>query len=250
MPDFIFTAPSAILVIGGILIGIISVLVGGGAFFSAPLIQWLFPGVSLGAIVGNIKLGSFFRSIGSTIATHKEIEYRQCFRYSIIAIIGTLGGVSIIHDLSQKWLFPIIILAIIVAVVAPKIADRLGAKSFNVASLFIGFYAGFFGAGYGILMIALMRLKYPADEDIAHVKIQARFIEWLLATVAVIAHFLHGNLIAAIWLPWATGSIIGGVIGGILLKKLGSFSGSVQKTVLYTSFAFALIVAGYHFFNS
>lgn len=246
----LMTSTSLILVVCGIFIGILSVLVGGGAFFSAPLIQWLFPGVSLGAIIGNIKLGSFFRSIGSTWATHKQIEYKQCFKYSVIAIIGTLGGVSVIHDLSQKWLFPIIIFAIIVAVAAPKIAAHLGSKSFNVASLFIGFYAGFFGAGYGILMIALMRLKYPADEDIAHVKIQARFIEWLLASVAVIAHYLHGNLIAAIWVPWATGSIIGGVLGGILLKKLGSFSGRVQKSVLYVSFAFALIVAGYHFFSS
>lgn len=245
----IITSASLILVICGIMIGILSVLVGGGAFFSAPLIQWLFPGVSLGAIVGNIKAGSFFRSIGSTITTHQHIQYKQNLKLSLIAIVGTLAGVSVIHDLSQKWLFPIIILAITVSIAAPRIAAHLGSKSFNAASFFIGFYAGFFGAGYGILMIALMRLKYPADEDIAFVKIQARFIEWLLATIAVIAHFLHGNLIVAIWIPWATGSIIGGVIGGIILKKLGSFSGRVQKSVLYISFAFALIVAGYHFFK-
>ena len=99
-------------------------------------------------------------------------------------------------------------------------------------------------------MIAILRLRYPDDTDIAFVKMQARFIEWFIATTAVVAHFYHGNLVASIALPWATGSVLGGFAGGAILKKLGSLPGYIQKYVLYTAFIFALLVAGYKFFTS
>jgi uncharacterized membrane protein YfcA len=69
-------------------------------------------------------------------------------------------------------------------------------------------------------------------ERIAHVKIQARFIEWLVGIVAVIAHYFHGNLIVALWLVWSVGSFAGGLAGGVLLEKLGRMSGKIQRIVL------------------
>src|SRR5262249_26864647 len=72
--------------------------------------------------------------------------------------------------------------------------------SFQATALATGAYAGFLGAGIGIILVALLRLKHPAVERIAHVKIQARCIEWLIGFVAVIAHYFHGNLILALWL--------------------------------------------------
>lgn len=245
----ILTSQTVILVVAGFFVGIFSVLIGGGAFFSAPLMQFLFPQVSMGTIVGNIKVGSFFRSIGSTWVTHKTIAYKDCLKLSAIATIGTFIGVLIIHDLSQKWLFPTIIFAILVSILAPKLTHKMGQKSFMIGSFVIGVYSGFFGAGNGIMLIALLRLKYPADQDIAYVKIQARFIEWILATVSVGAHFLYGNLLAMIWVPWSIGSIGGGAVGGVILNKMGTLPGQLQKGILYLAFSFAVIVAGYQFFN-
>jgi hypothetical protein len=88
---------------------------------------------------------------------------------------------------------------------APWLAKRITKGSFQAASLATGAYAGFLGAGIGIILVALFRLKHPAVERIAHVKIQARFIEWLIGIVAVIAHYFHGNLILALWLVWSVG---------------------------------------------
>jgi hypothetical protein len=89
---------------------------------------------------------------------------------------------------------------------APWLAKRITKGSFQAASLATGAYAGFLGAGIGIILVALLRLKHPAVERIAHVKIQARFIEWLIGIVAVIAHYFHGNLILALWLVWSVTS--------------------------------------------
>ena len=70
MVDFI------LLTIGGCFIGIFSVVIGGGMFFTVPLFQILFPNITFGSIVGNQKVGSFFRGIGSTLATRHHIDYK------------------------------------------------------------------------------------------------------------------------------------------------------------------------------
>jgi uncharacterized membrane protein YfcA len=89
----------------------------------------------------------------------------------------------------------------------------------------------------------LLRLKYTHDDDIAHVKIQARFIEFVLGITAVITHWISGNLIAAIWIPWSIGSLAGGYVGGYALKMMTKLSGKVQKLVLRASYVLAIVTA-------
>ncbi|NCC21547.1 MAG: sulfite exporter TauE/SafE family protein [Alphaproteobacteria bacterium] len=243
-PSFQFV----LIFLAGGLVGILSVIVGGGMFFSIPFLQWLFPGAPTGVIVGNLKAGSFFRGIGSTWSTFREIDFAQNLKISASAFVGTVVGASIIADISPNWLFPAIVFAGALSLAAPKIAQWISHRHFHVASLLTGFYAGILGAGIGILLIALLRLKYPEDADIAHVKIQARFVEWVLVIVAVITHAVHGNLVAAIWIPWSLGSLLGGFAGGSGLKKLVHLSGRTQKIVLYITIALAIAITAYNSF--
>lgn len=249
MPD-ILTPEFLTLMVAGFFIGIFAVVIGGGMFFSAPLAQWLFPQASFGVIVGNLKVGAFFRSIGSIAATWRKIAYKECFKLSAVGLAGTVIGASFIAHLDQRWLFPAIVAAVVFAIAAPKIAAKISNRGFYVTSFLTGLYTGFFGAGNGIMLIALLRLKHPADTDISYVKIQARFIEFLFIIVAVTTHFLHGNLVAAIWIPWSIGNIAGGYAGGILLHHMGKLPGRTQKHILYTAFTFAIVTAGIKFLNS
>tara|TARA_Y100001001_G_scaffold163312_1_gene191989 strand:+ start:971 stop:1459 length:489 start_codon:yes stop_codon:yes gene_type:complete len=152
-------------------------------------------------------------------------------------------GASLISNIDQIWLIPAIIVAIILALFAPTIANKISKKTFRIASFGAGFYAGIFGAGIGLLLIALLRVKYPREDQIAHVKIQARFAELLLVISAVITHILHGNIIAAIWIPWSIGALVGGYFAGIILHKIGKLPGKTQMILLYTAFAVALLAA-------
>src|SRR4029453_14720521 len=202
---WLLTWQTAPLLVGGFVVGIFSVIIGGGFFVSIPLLQFLFPSVSYGAIVGNLKVGSFFRGIGSTITNQKEIDWLGNLLWSVPLVIGAVLGVMVIAHLHQRWMLPAIIAAIALSELAPLLTKRITKGSFQAASLATGAYAGFLGAGMGIILVALFRLKQPAVERIAHVKIQARFIEWLICIVAVIAHYFHGNLILALWLPLGGG---------------------------------------------
>jgi len=232
-----------ILMGGGFVIGALSVVLGGGMFFSVPLMQWLFPGVTFGAIVGNIKMGSLFRSIGSTFSTHEHIEYRRNFGIVVLAVLGTVFGAMLISHLSQIWLLPAILFAILIVELAPRFAHLITNRTFHVASFLAGLYAGTFSAGIGIMLVALVRLKHSEDTSIAHVKVQARFVEFLLTIVAVLTHSFLGNLIPSIWIPWAIGSIAGGIVGGLLLSRMTTLSGKIQKAILRASYVVTVLTA-------
>ena len=231
---------------GGFVVGILSVVFGGGMFFSVPLMQWVFPGITFGAVVGNIKMGSLFRSIGSTWTTRTQIEYRRNIEISALALVGTVCGAFLIAYLSQAWILPATILAVVFAELAPRIASRITNKTFHLAAFVCGFYAGTFGAGLGLILVALVRLKHPADAEIALVKIQARFIEFMLVIVAVATHWYGGNLLFAVWLPWSIGSLAGGYVGGLVLSYLSKFSGVVQKVILRVAYVISILTAAVH----
>jgi uncharacterized membrane protein YfcA len=101
--------------VGGFVVGIFSVIIGGGFFISIPLLQFLFPSVSYGAIVGNLKVGSFFRGIGSTITNRREIDWLGNLLWSVPLVIGTVLGVMVIAHLHQRWMLPAIIVQIVSA---------------------------------------------------------------------------------------------------------------------------------------
>lgn len=240
---------TALLITVGFLIGIMGVVVGGGLFFSTPFLQMMYPEASFGQIVGNHKVGGFFRSVGSTISTFRKIRVLENVKILTLLMIGSFIGVQIIADLDQKWILLAVLFAGFLTLYAPKIAERLSHKVFYPACFLAGIYAGFFGAGSGLIMIAIMRLQYPADEEIAHVKIQTRFVQWMTIAVAVAAHYLHGNLLMEIWLPWSIGALAGGVVGGIFLNKMGALSGKTQKGILYVGLVLAVCVSGYRAFE-
>src|SRR5258708_37439746 len=92
---WLLTRQTALLLLGGFVVGIFSVIVGGGLFVSIPLLQFLFPSVSYGAIVGNLKVGSFFRRIGSPVTNRKEIDWLGDPPWVVPLVSGTGLGVLV-----------------------------------------------------------------------------------------------------------------------------------------------------------
>lgn len=237
----------AVLVLWGVVVGLIAAVAGGGMFFALPVFQLLFPGISTGAIVGNIKVGSLVRGIGSMITTFRLIEFRRTIQITFLAFLGTLVGASIIAELDQRWLFVITIFAVVIAELAPKLAQYVTPGRFTFASIVTGLYTGFLGAGTGILLVALLRLKHPEDSAIGVVKANARFAETFLGISAVVVHFLHGNLLFALLVPWSIGAFIGGLLGGWVMMFISNLPGQIQKIILRLSFAFTIAVAALAF---
>ena len=229
-----------LLIFGGMVIGFIGTALGGGLFLSVPFLQFLFPTVNYGSLMGNIRLGSFFRSIASTISTLSQIEWRKFLGISILYALSAVGAVSLVSALSQEYIFYAIILAILMSELAPKFARVINKKTRIFMSLFLGFYVGLIGAGISIMLVALFRTAYPDENKIMYVKIQARFMEFVGLLAMILTHIIYGNLILKIWLPFSIGSLVGGFCGGIFLKKGTKFSIKTQKVFLYLMYGVAL----------
>src|SRR6478752_1057867 len=132
LAPWLLTRETALLLVGGFAVGIFSVIIGGGFFVAIPLLQFLFPSVSYGAIVGNLKVGSFFRGIGSTITNRTEIDWLGNLLWSVPLVIGTVLGVMVIAHLHQRWMLPAIIAAMAFSELAPWLAKRITKGSFKL----------------------------------------------------------------------------------------------------------------------
>src|SRR5256886_17622110 len=122
LAPWLLTRETALLLVGGFVVGIFSVIIGGGFFISIPLLQFLFPSVSYGAIVGNLKVGSFFRGIGSTITNRKEIDWLGNLPLSGPLGVGTVVGVLVIAHLDLRWVLSAISAAIDPSELVPWLA--------------------------------------------------------------------------------------------------------------------------------
>src|SRR5262245_22434122 len=161
LAPWLLTRAAPLLLVGGFVVGIFCVIIGGGFFLSIPLLQFLFPSGSYGAIVGNLKVGSFFRGIGSTITNRKEIDWLGNLLWSVPLVIGTVLGVMVIAHLHQRWMLPAIVAAIALSELAPRLAKRIPKGSFQAASFATGAYAGFLGAGIGLSLVAALSSHHP-----------------------------------------------------------------------------------------
>ena len=236
------------LFLGGILINIFGSLFGGGLFLSVPFVSLLFPGISIASTIGNIKMGSLFRGAGFIAAVWREIEYKKYLPFLFLLFSGTVLGVLAISALDKKWLLPLLCFSIFFVEIAPKIASKISKKIFLGGGFLVGIYYGFFGPGIHLLILGMLRTQNPQESEIAKNKMQAIFLETMIGFWAIFMHFSQGHLVARIWICWAAGSLVGGVLGGKILKKVGKMPGETQNLILRISFVIALLAAGATYF--
>lgn len=238
------------MLIAGILIGIQGVVFGGSMFVSLPLFVYLVPGCTTGQYVGNLKLGSLLRSIASTTSTRNSVDWAYCLGMAWPFVLGTIMGAYLISTLIASYLLLLMVVAVLVAEFAERISklefwhDR---DFFFIAAFAAGIYAGFLGVGLAYLLVALIRVNNPKDEDIIWVKIQARFIETITVIAAVCTHFVNGNIKIEIVFYWAIGTTLGGILGGRLLKRLVAIPPKAQLWIMRASYAMGIVGMVYLF---
>ena len=222
-----------------VVIGIFAVLFGGTMFLSLPLFQILFPQLPLASIVANIKFGSVWRN---AIAVYGD---RQAINFGTIMLIIPLGVGSAIGALAVGAMTKVVVpLILVIGWVLSERAKfiKISRRSFWVGAFLVGFYGGIFGAGIFLVIIALLQLKNN-NMDLIEARTNALFYEMLLSAVAVVTFLVAGLLTWDIALVWAGGGLIGGYIGGKLVKRTGKLPASQQQWLLRIAFVIAITVA-------
>ncbi len=234
------------LFLAAIPVGMFAIIIGGAAVLSFAVFQTLFPGMALAAIVGNTELGSVLRNGSSLISLRKDVDYKRISSLLLALGTGAIIGALLIVDVTQIMIVPILALGFLVMEFSDRIARLITGRTYIVMTFLVGIYGGMFGAGVSLLLVSLIRIKYSVDADIYKTRADAIFLEISFAVLALMVFIYYGLIILPIALTWAAGAIIGGYLGGVLLKRTGRLSGSAQKNILRGAFAFAIGEAVWH----
>lgn len=227
----------SIIFVGAILIGIFAVVMGGTLFMSLPLFQVLFPEMSLGAIIGNVKIGSVFRNTAALIPLYKNIDMQVLWLAPVLCLGSVIGSWQIVH-VSALVVPVVLIIGFLVHEYSRKL--RVSTKLFWPIAFFVGFYGGIFGAGIMLLLLTLMQLRNIAILD---ARTNALLLELLLSLVAVVTFWYFDLIHWPIAITWAGGGIIGGYLGGIIISCTGRWPEQTQYWLIRIAFLIALLVA-------
>ena len=105
----------------------------------------------------------------------------------------------------------------------------------------IGFINGFLGAGGGVLLVPFLSFIMGEETKVAHAT--AVLVMLPISVVSAIIYIIKGEFNFMVTLPVFIGSVAGGVIGALLLKKL-------KSSIIILIFSLVLIASGVYMFFS
>ncbi len=224
----------AIIFLAGCAAGISNGIAGGGTFLSFPTLL----AMGIPSLTANMSssVGVLPSTFGGIRVFRSELRAHRALLKDLIptCVLGSGAGTALLllgssHTFSQvvPWLIG---MATALFALAPRItrllARRARAKEPGAVrrkSLFAGvfvaaLYGGYFGAGLGIVLLAVMALTLPYDMNVLNGLRVA--LALLINTIAGIVFVVRGHLAVQAVLVLLVGALIGGWLGTLLIKRL------------------------------
>jgi uncharacterized membrane protein YfcA len=214
----------------GVAAGTINTIVGSGSLITFPTLL-AFGYAPYDANVSNT-VGLVPGSVSGSLAYRRELEGQRprALRLAIAGGLGGLTGAVLLRAFPGAFeaIVPILIaLALVLVVGGPWLSRTLAAHrhpaadrgpAVNLGIFASAIYGGYFGAGMGIIMLALLTTFLPDDiQRLNAVKnVLAAIINGVAGILFILIAPVHWDLAVLI----AIGSIVGGQIGGHVGRRL------------------------------
>jgi uncharacterized membrane protein YfcA len=220
-----------LVLLAGVGAGIANGVAGGGTFITFPTL--LATGVP--ALQANLSttVGILPSYLGSLrVFRHQLVEHRALIKTLIPAcVLGTILGCTLLFQGSPSLFRSIVPWLIgtgtVLFALSPFIMRRLAHVDTDHPArrwaLYIGIflssvYGGYFGAGMGILLLAVMGLTLPLE--IHEVQGVRNALSIIINAIAAIIFLIHGHLANSDVVALLIGTLIGGYFGALLVKRL------------------------------
>lgn len=211
-------ADALFLFVAGSLSGVVNAIAGGGTFltFGAMTLTGLPP------IVANAtsSITQFPGYVTSALAYRREIlaDWREALKVGVLSLIGGVTGALLLLSMSNPGFRALVPWLLLAATAIFAAGPLLRPKTLHaeqpigllglVGQFATSIYGGFFGAGMGIMTLAVLGLSKGGDYH--RLNALKNFLAMLIAAVAIIV-FASGNVVG--W-PQAAVMIPAGAIGG------------------------------------
>jgi uncharacterized membrane protein YfcA len=216
--------------LAGLIGGIVNAAAGGAKLFVFPMLL----AMGLPPIAANVTqaVALWPAQLPAVWVYRRELagEFRALALQMIPALIGAFLGANMMVNSSEKFFVSVVPVLLIVAVIAivmgPRTTDfmrwafpgeRLKTATATLLAL-IGFYGGFFGAGMGFMLLAV--LAASTGKGVGHVNGAKNLFAAAIQSVAVMPLMFSGlvDWLAAICV--LIGGIAGGYIGASVTRQL------------------------------
>jgi uncharacterized membrane protein YfcA len=223
-----------IILLAGLMAGMVNSVAGGGTLLTFPTLVWLGRNPIIANATNTLALwpGSVAGMFG--FRRHLGGTRKWLLLFSGPSVIGGLvGAILLLKTPTETFshLVPYLILAATVLLAAQEPLQRflLSNRSYHEsgwwwagAALFqfvVAVYGGYFGAGIGILMLAVLGLLHLTD--IYKMNGLKNFFAFCINGVAAVYFVAAGSVSYADSAVMAVGAITGGYGGATLAQKLG-----------------------------
>jgi uncharacterized protein len=215
----------------GLAAGTINTIVGSGSLITFPTLLAFGYAPVLANVTNTI--GLVPGSLSGAIGYRKELggQRRRMVRLGLAATAGGLTGALLLLVLPAaafQRIVPILILGSVVLIaIGPRLSramgDRRGAGQEHTVPLVLtlyltGIYGGYFGAGQGVIMMALLSVFLP--DDLQRLNALKNVLAVLINGVAAILFILLSPVAWPVAIVLATGAVIGGQIGALVGRRL------------------------------
>ncbi len=217
----------------GFLGGAINAVAGGGSLVSFPALL----AVGLPSVTANVTntVALWPGYVGGALPYRDELRTQRSrvVALALTSLAGAaLGAVLLLTTPASLFtlLVPYLVLAAcaLLAVqpwVAARVAARPGQSQGSQAPLHLGVlassvYGAYFGAGLGVMLLAVLGIFLP--EDLARLNGLKNALSLSINTLALLAFVLFGPVRWAAVLVMAVASLLGGVAGARVAKRLSS----------------------------
>jgi uncharacterized protein len=224
-------AREAIVLVVGVVAGIANGIAGGGTLFTFPVLLAL----GLPALTANVSssVGVLPSYVAGIHGFRARLSQRRPLLLSLSpacvggALVGTallLGGTPATFRAVVPWLIGVATLAfaaqpLVVRAVAHVPHDHPTRRVLlQVGTFAVAIYGGYFGAGLGIMLLAVMGLALP--DDLGTLSGLRSVLSILINAVAALVFVVRGHLawdvVVCLWI----GTAIGGIGGTALVLSL------------------------------
>jgi len=235
--------------------GLVNALAGGGTLITFPMLT----AVGIPPVVANITntVALCPGYIGGTLAQRKDLE-GQKRRMWLLLPTGMAGGIAggiLLLYTSENLFRKLIPWLILTATVLLAVQDRMrnwvmarmsdaGHRHLNEAwSMALIFpaavYGGYFGAGLGVMMLAVLGLVL--EDSLTRLNALKQSLSFSINIAAAVFFLFSGQVVWSAAMVMAAGALAGGVLGGRMAGRIK------PVTLRWIVISIGLLVAGVYF---
>ena len=226
------SALSALAVVGaGLVAGTINTIVGSGSLITFPTLL----AFGFGPVVANVSntVGLVPGSLSGAIAYRAELRGQRP-RLVVLGSAAVLGGITgavllltLPGSVFRHVVPALILVACTLVALQPRLAARVGERRRHVhhggpalaVSVFVtGVYGGFFGAAQGVILVSLLGIFFA--DHLQRLNAAKNVLALVVNAVAALLFIGFANVSWEAAGLIASGSVVGGQLGGALGRRL------------------------------